>query len=230
MKDLQEPKQPDLTDSLPLAEAVYKPILFSTPMVQAIIRGEKSQTRRIVKNKIALDWLETGFTQNFVALPENGLSKYKIGDILWVRETWQHTKVLNLHPTDENYGFVYKADAQPWEDYEGWNWKPSIFMPKDACRIFLEVTEVRVERLNEITEADALAEGVERWTEERMKSKPTHYKLYFHEKGSECSYTSCPNDSYETLWQKINGENSWSENPFVWVYTFKQVERPYGFC
>jgi hypothetical protein len=103
-------------------------------------------------------------------------------------------------------------------------------MPKDACRIFLEVTDVRVERLNEITESDAIAEGVERWIEERMKSKPIHYKLYFHEKGSECSYTSCPIDSYETLWQKINGENSWSENPFVWVYTFKQVERPYGFC
>lgn len=217
---------PDLTDSLPLADAVYKPILFSTPMVQAIIRGEKSQTRRICKYYKAYDIFHDGKHEvEAEKTLENMLpAKYKVGDILWVRETYRKSSGF---PTGFRYDWRSTAeeDGAPIDE----PWKPSIFMPKDACRIFLEVTAVRVERLNEITEADALAEGVERWIEERMKSKPTHYKLYFHEKGSECSYTSCPIDSYETLWQKINGEKSWSENPFVWVYTFKEIERPHGF-
>lgn len=220
-----------IAGSLLLAEAVCKPILFSTPMVQAIIRGEKTQTRRIIKlqenEKIEFDNSEL---RKCFLIVGNGYIKalkcpYKIGDTLWVRETYRKA---NGMPTGYRYDWRATAeeDGAPIDE----PWKPSIFMPKDACRIFLELTSIRIQRLNKITEADALAEGVERRTEERMKSKPTHYKIYFHEKGSECSYTSCPIDSYETLWQKINGENSWSENPFVWVYTFKQVEPPYGFC
>src|SRR5690554_6919216 len=108
-----------------------KPILFSTPMVQAILRGQKLQTRRVMKQP--KKWTD--------------VPPISPGDILWVRETWQHTKVLNLHPVDANYGYVYRADAQPWEDIEGWKWKPSIFMPKEACRLWLKVTNVRVERL-----------------------------------------------------------------------------------
>jgi hypothetical protein len=213
-------------------------------MVQAILRDEKTQTRRIIKptskngkcgvrvskNKDGIVTEVCGMDEDERCWDENGKpysvnNKYQIGDILWVRETYRKA---NGMPTGYRYDWRATAeeDGAPIDE----PWKPSIFMPKDACRIFLEVTDVRVERLNEITESDAIAEGVERWIEERMKSKPIHYKLYFHEKGSECSYTSCPIDSYETLWQKINGENSWSENPFVWVYTFKQVERPYGFC
>ena len=221
-----------------------KPILFSTPMVQAILRGEKTQTRRIVKYSKKITDPKIGFsafTNNdqfeVRGVHENGQyggslfkMKYKVGDILWVRETWQHTKCLNINTDDENYGYVYKADGQPWDDYEEWTWKPSIFMPKEACRIFLKVTKIRIERLNDITEADAIAEGIERWTEERMKSKPTHYKVYFQNCKPEdlCSYTSCPIDSYETLWQKINGEKSWEENPYVFVYEFERTDASFA--
>lgn len=103
-------------------------------------------------------------------------------------------------------------------------------MPKEACRIFLKLKSIRIERLNDITESDAIAEGIERWTEERMKSKPTHYKVYFQNCKPEdlMSYTSDPIDSYETLWQKINGEKSWAENPFVWVYEFERCEASFA--
>jgi hypothetical protein len=234
MKKTTHTNTAEIDANTKLAEAVCKPILFSNPMVQALIRGEKTQTRRIVKQAIEWDvnWIVSKETETHYCMRAGTqyslpffTPKYQVGDILWVRETWRKA---NGFPTGYRYDWRATAeeDGAPIDE----PWKPSIFMPKDACRIFLEVTDIRVERLNEITEADALAEGVERWTEERMKSKPTHYKLYFHEKGSECSYASCPIDSYETLWKKINGEKSWSENLFVWVYTFKQVERPYGFC
>lgn len=221
-----------------------KPILFSTPMVQAILRGEKTQTRRILKEEMPVinqfNWPDINFKNIYeniwkVYSGTQGFNPsfkchYKIGDILWVRETWQHTKCLNINFEDENYGFVYKADGQPWEDYEEWTWKPSIFMPKEACRIFLKLTNIRIERLNDINESDAIAEGIERWTEERMKSKPTHYKVYFQNCKPEdlCSYTSDPVDSYETLWQKINGEKSWEENPFVWVYEFERTDASFA--
>src|SRR5690554_3627422 len=97
-----------------------KPILFSTPMVQAILKGQKSQTRRVVKPPKKC---------NAIPYP------FPPGDILWVRETWQHTKILNLHPSDEDYGYMYRADGGDWEYIDGWSWKPSIFMPKEACRL-----------------------------------------------------------------------------------------------
>lgn len=168
-----------------------KPILFSTPMVQAILKGQKWQTRRVVKDPLAISLAEAGHYNNVLTLCNR-----RPVDVLWVRETWQHTKVLNLHPTDENYGYVYRADGQPWEDYEGWSWKPSIFMPKEACRIFLKVTNVRVERLQLISEADARAEGVDSV------------------------------DSFFALWQKINGTESLAANPWVWVYEFEVIPKP----
>lgn len=162
-------------------------------MVQAILKGQKWQTRRVVKpqpdsrgprtaNVLFEDWHGKEIRP-----------KYKVGDILWVRETWQHTKVLNLHPTDAAFGYVYRADGQPWEDYEGWTWKPSIFMPKEACRLWLKVTNVRVERLQAISEADARAEGFDSI------------------------------DSFFALWQKLNGTESLAANPWVWVYEFEVI-------
>lgn len=162
-----------------LTDGICKPILFSTPMVEAILRGDKNQTRRKIKHKNKIeevrpvirclenenDWgkyiLTDEFGEDFLIKP-----KYNIDDQIWVRETWQHTKEIYLHPTDENYGYVYKADGHPWEDYEGWKWKPSIFMPKDACRIYLKVKNVRVERLEDITKEDAINEGIEKWQQQ----------------------------------------------------------------
>lgn len=183
-----------------------RPILFSTPMVQAILEGRKTQTRRIVKPGIII--LKDRDKQEVFAMKRNkkGIAcPYECpygqpGDYLWVRETWQHTKILNLHPTDENYGYIYKADGQPWEDYEGWVWKPSIFMPKAAARIWLKIVDVRIERLQDISESDAECEGVE----EGVKSIP----------------------SFNSLWESIHGEESWNQNPHVWVIEFNPVNKP----
>lgn len=128
------------------------PILFSTPMVQAILSGAKTQTRRIVKPK----YLERGSTPfHTIKKSPYGLK----GDQLWVRETfvWEgDTGWQDMCPVGS---FFYKAD---FEDGDGpTKWKPSIFMPLRACRIFLEITEVRVERVRDISYEDAKDEGVE---------------------------------------------------------------------
>jgi hypothetical protein len=204
-------------------------------MVQAILEGKKKQTRRIIKpqplvhnevvkmpiaiaeySKIISKYAKKGYTQIYTKGQLEGmigpLCKYKIGDILWVRETWQHTKVLNINPEDENYGYVYKADDQPWEDCEGWKWKPSLFMPLDACRLFLKITNIRAERLQDITESDAIAEGVQ--------NEFDTFRNYL-DKEEMGSYTLSAKESFETLWESINGEQSWKENPYVWVIEFE---------
>lgn len=203
----------------------YTPILFSAPMVHAILDGTKTQTRRVVKpSKKGSD------------IPEK--SKAKIGDVFWVRETWQHTKVLNLAWDDENYGYVYKADGQPWDDYDWWKWKPSIFMPKDACRLFLEVTNVRVERLQDISVKDIKSEGV------KISVTPNGNLVYnLTKKNAEISFLNDwgfnkdnkPTERdiwlahWASLWSMVNGRESWENNPWVWVYDFKRIEKPADF-
>lgn len=131
---------------------------------------------------------------------------------------------MNINPEDENYGFVYKADGQPWEDYEEWTWKPSIFMPKDACRIFLKLTKIRIERLNDITEADAIAEGIERDIFKIDSILTMCFKIY----GSKNSWDENPINSYWSLWEQINGKKSWLKNPFVWVYEFERTDASFA--
>lgn len=215
-----------------------KPILFSTSMVQAILRGEKTQTRRIVKYSKKITNPTIGFSAfaddnqfEVRGVHENGQygssffkMKYKVGDILWVRETWQHTEILNLHPTDENYGYVYKADGQPWDNYENWKWKPSIFMPKEACRIFLKIKNIRIERLEDITKEDAIKEGVEKWEQQGC----TRYKSYvkpmigfwdtFNKTGVHPAIAS-----FRSLWASINWFDSLNSNPWVFIYEFERV-------
>lgn len=158
---------------------IFKPILFSTPMVQAILQDRKTQTRREIKKKYSntdhvfkTDKYGTRLIerQNDVPKPiKNPDSsttrkvtlfaevkpKYQIGDILWVRETFKKQNPFGK-PT-----YQYKAD---WDSYETGvelsGWKPSIHMPRKAARIFLKVTNVRIERLQDISEADAIAEGI----------------------------------------------------------------------
>ena len=101
---------------------------------------------------------------------------------------------------------------------EGWKWKPSIFMPREACRIELEITGIRVDRLNEISEADALAEGIHEFKLPQMS--------YFHsrkEAPTEDHFLT-PRMAYRDLWQSINGPGSWEKNPFVWAIEFKRLE------
>jgi len=200
-----------------------RPMLFKTEMVQAILAGTKTQTRRLLK--MPPKKLEHNSITN-AYIGESG-REYKcpygqVGDIIWVRETFQETTFL--HVSDENYGYIYKAseNGREWEaNDESWKWKPSLFMPKKAARIFLEITDIRAERLNDISEGDAIAEGIGRWTEERMTSKPIRYQIYQSKKGDDSLYFSNPINSYESLWESINGKGSWENNPYVWVITFK---------
>lgn len=243
-----------------------KPILFSTHMVQAILEGRKSQTRRIIKHKNHIedvkkvvkcvgnekDWgkfiLTDEFGEDFLRS-----AKYQKGDILWVRETWKP----GAWREDGRVAFDYKASPEltntPWvqfskfDDYfKKWtdeiikngskpdvngfhyweagksplSWKPSIFMPFEAARIFLRVTNVRCERLQDITEDDAIAEGIEKVADYGT----TGYKLYTE---PDAAYSDIDAIwSFESLWQSINGKDSWNENPWVWVYEFERIEKP----
>lgn len=204
-----------------------KPILFSTSMVQAILEGRKTMTRRIVKPKELysdFDYLQEVISRlDSPSSPKKPLDdvddyskryfKCGTGDTLWVRETWQHS----INPNE----FVYKADCNnPF--YENTKWKPSIFMPKSAARIFLEITDIKVERLQDISEEDAIHEGiepVESFNSGEGVSSRQMFKNYL-----PVGYTEVlPKNSFQSLWQSINGAESWDENPFVWVISFKRV-------
>lgn len=187
------------------------PIIFSGPMVRAILARQKTQTRRIVTGKTALRWLAPGmFTPAFVADPENGLSPYGFnGDRLWVRETFQE----NTPPS----GYLYRAD-----DVSGYidsGWRPSIFMPRFASRLTLGVTEVRVQRLQEISEEDAIAEGVRCWVcGGRVDGSSEEDCACFHSKAA-----AVP--SFQVLWDSINFKRaSWDSNPWVWAIGFRLLE------
>jgi hypothetical protein len=113
-------------------------------------------------------------------------------------------------------------------------WKPSLFMPKEACRIFLKCTSVRIERLHDITEQGAINEGIENFFLDDVTTA-TAYRNYMttYKDLQKYHWSHVANDaveSYMTLWQKINGKESWDENPHVWVYKFERVERPDDFC
>lgn len=196
-----------------------KPILFSTPMVKAILEGRKSQTRRIIKPQPIdnievdgnfFDGKHSGYVKvdghpNWQQQFVSEFCRFQIGDILWVRETWQ------LMPALAQYSerFVYKADNFGRDTDK---WRPSIFMPREACRIFLKITNIRVERLQDISEEDAIAEGI------TMNNGP-HSGWYWMEN---VYSTDNPVMAYQLLWQKINGKESWDNNVWVWVISFEQ--------
>ncbi len=186
-----------------------KPILFSTPMVQAILRGEKTQTRRIIKPQPDSRGLRT---INVLFEDWHGKEvkpKYEIGDILWVRETF----IPPLAYGTVN-SYIYKA-TQDLDCFRG-RWKPSIFMSKEACRIFLKLTNIRVERLNDISENDSLMEGIQAFTKDNSLFK---HGLDGWEWQSMPKYAK---EAYKMLWEKINGKGSWDLNPFVWAYDFER--------
>lgn len=196
-----------------------RPILFSTPMVQAILGGRKTQTRRMVK-KIPSDEIVSVEKQTNVFWEFNNNTEPlkmwtikcpygEIGDILWVREAWRPT--TNSMPI--GWPYDYRATAKEDGVPEEGPWKPSIFMPKEACRISLEIISIRVERLQDISEMDSRAEGVE-----SVNSPEGYYKNYYKGKGY-----STARDSYISLWNKINGNGSWDKNLWVWVIEFKKL-------
>ncbi len=213
----------------------FKPILFSTPMVQAIIEGRKTQTRRVIKNihpdseyypKLNL----LGYTflepDGKIKVPEMASvidGKYNVGDVLWVRE--KHKAMIDCE-TNEFAGYWYYADMPEkfHKEYKR-KWKPSIHMPKAACRLFLRIKDVRVERLQDISEEDAINEGVDNWTWENMAT-PQNW-LDYTDPFAPPLFTAY--DSFCSLWDSINGEESWNANPWVWVIEFERVEKPTNF-
>lgn len=185
----------------------FRPILFSTPMVQAILGGRKLQTRRVVKDKQTLACIEAGIMKGIETLCPYG----KIGDVLWVREAFSKIRF-----EDDTIDYVFKADGDFYrkgmDDFEGW--KPSIHMPFEAARLFLQVTNIRVERLYDINNEDAIAEGVESNAFGNYKDYCTKYKYPFK-----------PKASFLSLWQLINGMDSYTANPWVWVIEFKRIDK-----
>ena len=173
-------------------------------MVRALLDGSKTQTRRVVKG-YPLDWLEAhNFTPEFVALPSNKLCPYGFaGDELWVKEThWRDDEdgAILFAANPDDFAVVQQNKLETGSPR--YNWKPSIFMPRSASRITLEITGTRVERLQSISESDAIAEG---WLVHRP-SDPRGYT-------SPCQW-------YAELWQEINGPDSCGANPWVWVVEF----------
>lgn len=188
-----------------------RPILFSTPMVEAILDGRKTQTRRA-----------RGATfQNFEEFARIKCPYGKPGDRLWVRETWLELDRSHIITSP----YVYKANTdavaeETRKDYikagYPYQWKPSIHMPKAAARIWLEITETRLERLQDISKEDAIAEGIKTtWIND--DSSCNKFKNYINNgKGS-----LSPKDSFRSLWESINGAESWDLNPWLWVVKFK---------
>ena len=195
-----------------------RPILFSGPMVRAILAGSKMQTRRIVKPQPAGAWAAPGKTSCPYGQP---------GDRLWVRESTHRRPMLNLltgEPLADKYdGGAYTADGADVLTPEGFDlawWYsrkscPSIHMPRFACRLVLEVTGVRVERLNEISEADARAEGCPfTWDGKQYEPPPPEVD----------SWQGYGRASFSLLWSQINGPDSWQANPWVWVVEFRRAD------
>lgn len=199
-------------------------ILFSAPMVRALLDGSKTQTRRALRVQppedcatISTDFFhptvidrrgdEQPGTEMFGAYTIDGEWGMKCpygppGDRLWVRETFRG-------PLDDDT-FGYRATHSGPFSWETYTWRPSIFMPRIASRITLEVTDVRVERLNDISRGDAMDEG--------------------------CPFPNMadgidPREWYADVWEGINGAGSWAANPWVWALTFKRIDAaPQGFC
>ncbi len=188
-----------------------RPILFSGDMVRAILDGRKTQTRRVIKPQP----YSVSPVTNTPFWEEGSLNcPYQIGDRLWVRETWALNPYLLELPA-----YVYRADYEPLSDILI-KWKPSIHMPRSASRITLEITGVRVERLQDISEQDAIAEGIESAqlpNEETCKLRWKDYQAKF----IKCGFFSSI-DSFKSLWDSINVQkHPWESNPWVWVVEFK---------
>ena len=213
-----------------------KPIIFSTPMVQAILDGRKSMTRRVVKLPQWV-WVHDESLDQFGFQTGNGygdggiigpndlvglISHYQPGDILWVRETWAKiSDWSDVCPETGMFdGYIYKADWPSSGEHP--KWRPSIFMPREAARIFLRVTNVRAERVQDITEDDAIAEGVgDLFFEEIGYSNNPKYDLLM-------EWKTLEREQFELLWNSINAKRGfgWDSNPWVWVIEFERCEKP----
>ena len=213
-----------------------RPILFSAPMVRALLDGSKTQTRRVVK-RLALEWLPPlgGFNSEFVALPGNGLSPYgfagdrlRVKEAAWMwcervpdgktatgRDKWRYVPMREapVHYAADNpkmpmLDVVSPSTGNKW----GWRLKIGRFLPAWASRITLEINAVRVERLQDIGEVDARAEGARNLDVASGRETLDPYSR----QGSCVAH-------YKHIWQEINGPGSWDANPWVWCISFRRI-------
>lgn len=200
-------------------------IIFSAPMVRAIIEGRKTQTRRIIKNPEWYGCTTGDCPHGTQAACDEAMvffAPHPVGTRLWVRETHYiepgaQAAIAKGESLDE--WVEYKADGDVSTAGEGGvRWRPSIHMPRWASRITLEVTGVKVERVQDITSSDAVAEGCDSvvWESSAWKN-PIGVP-------PDGAGESVARSNFASLWQEINGMGSWAKNPWVWAYTFKVVE------
>jgi hypothetical protein len=200
-----------------------RPILFSAPMVRAIIEGRKTQTRRLVKppakwatrypvcdpSGMAGDHEVWWWDGEYDRVGVSQTCPYGVpGDLLWVREAWTKVPATAYRMSEGVQQTVNPSDCDEAAIYAaGWDrsipkWRPSIHMPRWASRITLRITDVRVERLNDISGADAKAEGIT---------------------GMDEAFWGLGAAAYRGVWERINGPGSWDANPWVWVVAFEVV-------
>lgn len=216
-----------------------KPILFNTEMVKAILEGRKTQTRRIAMHHDEIRpfkcsqypdgwWMNGRVYKTFESMfcDIRRKTKFKVGDILWVRETWGKLTECDVFPPYEPHEerFIYRADIGDPDHFQA-KWHPSIHMPKEAARIFLRVKNVRVERLQSITNEQAIAEG--------FKGEPCdHLNMDYIHGCTDCLNTGWimpPLFEFAELWDKIIkpediSQFGWEANPWVWVIEFEKME------
>lgn len=226
-----------------------RPMLFSTPMVKAILAGKKTQTRRIIKPQPELIPAEDEFafmrlddfdarlkelqSKGYVMLQNvhgklHALPKQPAipGDVIWVRETFLRLDKNHIITTP----FVYKANGdldteELRKDYikcrYPYTWKPAIHMPFEAARLFLYVEDIYPERVKKITPEDAHAEGI---TLLNPDADDDEFFLYKDFKNA-ANYFFTPYQSFASLWKSINGDESWNSNPIVWAYKFREISK-----
>ena len=196
-----------------------KPIIFSGPMVRAIIDGRKTQTRRVIRTTGYANIFDGSWTDQYVLDDGNAewrarYTPYAVGDRLWVKETWAKTPISPIISSIDDPIVVYRAyDARC--DYGG-PWKSPIFMPRAASRLTLIVEGVKVERLQDISEEDARAEGL-------LLADAGGVQCW---RGQDRSpVTPCASVAFQDLWDSINAKRGygWSENPWVVAVSFRPV-------
>jgi hypothetical protein len=179
-----------------------RPILFSGPMVRTILEGRKTQTRRVIKPQLKdCPWVADGCPYG------------QPGDLLWVREAWNYFGGNEYLYQQDKESVSYRADP-PVTQIHGDKWRPSIHMPRWASRLTLRITDVRVQRVQEISEGDAVAEGVKACIAGQDEHGPV--KTY--------------RTGFVRVWQEINAKRgySWESNPWVWSITFEPSPKQEG--
>lgn len=187
------------------------PIPFNEPMVRASQSGLKTQTRRVVKAVRQNNTLLIGKYSKTImhVLDERLPCPYgQPGDRLWVREAWRvHKDADHLPPRDLPRALTIRYEADHMRDAECGKYRPPMFMPRWACRLVLEIRSVRVERLQDISEADCIAEGC----------PGGHGAIIGY------PYHATPFEHFRWVWEQCYGKESWDANPFVWVLEYRRA-------